>query len=70
MKFTFPRAPDALTDRLGRGCVPRLPAPGCPPDRPMDLEEPCFPVLDFFAGHLSKDRRSPTAGKRRSRRTR
>lgn len=60
---TMPRLPG----RAQRGCVPHLPAPGCPPERPLDAEPPCFPILDVLTGSRdvrSPERQTPTTGRR------
>lgn len=56
--------------RASRGCVSHLPAPGCFPDQPVELERPCFPLLDLLERNreVTPDRRNPTAGRRTVRR--
>jgi len=39
-----------------RGCVPHLPAPGCPPRRPPQPERPCVPLLDLLGELWSPSR--------------
>jgi hypothetical protein len=69
MKLTPSHSIHPVTGHLGRGCVSHLPAPGCLPDGPADLVQPCFPLLDLLTGSrdVTPDRRNPTAGHRRSR---
>jgi len=66
MKSVFSRFLHPVVGPAGRGCVPHLPAPGCPPERPMDLERPCFPILDLLTGSRTAPpgRRQPTASPR------
>jgi hypothetical protein len=39
----------AVTEIVFRGCVPRLPAPGCWPERGERVPRPCFPALDTLS---------------------
>lgn len=69
MKSAFSRFLHPVIGPAGRGCVPHLPAPGCPPEQPMDLERLCFPTVDPLTGSRStpQGRRQPTASPRNTR---